>query len=138
MFQRVLIPLLGIAAVIVAWQQYGWAGVALVATALVMWILLHFNRIVNVMKKAADRPKGYVGSAVMLNAKLKPKVSLLHVIALTQSIGEQVSPQGEQPEIFRWTDGTQSSVTCEFAGGRLARWTLHRPQPGDEPATPAP
>lgn len=35
-----------------------------------MWALLHYTRLVNVMKKAANRPIGYVGSAVMLNARL--------------------------------------------------------------------
>jgi len=32
-----------------------------------------------------------------------------------------------QPEVFRWTDGTASHVTCEFANGKLARWKLERP-----------
>ncbi len=55
----------------------------------------------------------------MLNAKLKPKVTLLHVIAMTKSLGALQSPKDEQPEIFRWTDGTQSHVTCEFKDGDL-------------------
>ena len=42
----------------------------MVVGGLVMWALLHFTRLVNVMKKAAKRPIGYVGSAVMLNARL--------------------------------------------------------------------
>ena len=49
---------------------------------------------------------GYVGSAVMLNAKLKPGVNLLHVMAMTGALGEQLSPKDEQPEIYRWTDGS--------------------------------
>src|SRR5256885_11856528 len=80
------------------------------------------------MRKAADRPMGYVGSAVMLNVKLKPKVSLMHVVAMTRSLGERLSEEGQQPEIYRWTDGTQSHVTCEFKSGRLMKWTLVRPR----------
>jgi hypothetical protein len=38
----------------------------------------------NVMRKAANRPMGYVGSAVMLNARLKPGVNLMHVVAMTR------------------------------------------------------
>jgi hypothetical protein len=113
--------------VVMAWQAYGWQGAALAGGALVMYLLLHFNRMMHVLKKAAERPKGYVASAVMLNARLKPGVNLLHVMAMTESLGEQLSPEGEQPEVFRWTDGSQSHVTCEFARGRLAKWTLHRP-----------
>ena len=93
-----------------------------------MWALLHFTRLMNVMKKAANRPMGYVGSAVMLNARLKPGVNLMHVMAMTQSLGERLSAENAQPEVYRWTDGTQSHVTCEFANGRLQKWTLERPQ----------
>ena len=74
-------------------------------------------------KRAADRPKGYVGSAVMLNAKLKPGVNLLHVIAMTEALGEQISADGRRSRrSFRWTDGTQSHVTCEFRHGKLVKW----------------
>ena len=130
-WQKVMVPAAGLSAAYLGWHYFGWGGVAFVVTAIVMWMLLHFNRLLHVMKKAADRPKGHVGSAVMLNAKLKPGVNLLHVIALTQSLGEAVSPANEQPEVFRWTDAGGSSVTCEFANGRLAKWTLDRPHPGD-------
>jgi hypothetical protein len=126
-WQRILFPILAGVALVGAWQGYGWGGVALVGGAIVMYLLLHFNRLMHVIKKASDRPKGYVGSAVMLNAKLKEGVNLLHVMALTESLGEQLSPQGVQPEIFRWTDGTHSSVTCEFKAGKLVQWTLYRP-----------
>jgi hypothetical protein len=123
--------------VVMAWQAYGWQGAALAGGAVVMFLLLHFNRMMHVLKQAAERPKGYVGSAVMLNAKLKPGVNLLHVMAMTQSVGEQLSEDGAATEVFRWTDGTQSSVTCEFSKGRLAKWTLYRPPVPDEASPPA-
>lgn len=135
-FRKIALPILGAVMVAVGWRAAGWGGVALAVGALVMYLLLHFNRMMAVLRKAADRPKGYVGSAVMLNAKLKPGVNMLHVMALTNSLGEPVSPSGAQPEIFRWTDGGGSSVTCEFAGGQLVKWDLFRP-PGDAGAPPA-
>jgi hypothetical protein len=135
-WQKILAPILGVVLLGAAWRAYSWAGIALVATGLVMWALLHFNRLTSVLKKAADRPKGYVGSAVMLNAKLKPKVNLLHVIAMTESLGERLSDENAQPEIYRWTDGTQSHVTCEFDNGKLAKWTLYRPPAPDEASPP--
>ena len=124
---RVDIPLLGVALVAIAYRSYGWAGVAVVVTAMVMWGLLHFTRMMQVLKRAANRPIGYVDSAVMLNAKLRPGVTLLHVIAMTRALGELKSVKDEQPELFRWTDGTQSHVTAEFLGGRLVKWDLVRP-----------
>ncbi|MDB5871381.1 MAG: putative Glycerate kinase [Ramlibacter sp.] len=138
-FQKIILPVLGAILIVGAWQAYGWAGAALAGGAVVMYLLLHFNRLMHVLKKAADRPKGYVASAVMLNARLKPGVNLLHVTAMTESLGEQLSADGDEPEIFRWTDASQSNVTCEFARGRLAKWTLFRPaEPAAGPETPAP
>ena len=126
--RNILVPVGLVILVVMGFRSYGWMGVAAVGGGVLMWALLHFTRLMNVMKKAANRPMGYVGSAVMLNARLKPGVNLMHVMAMTQSLGERLSAENAQPEVYRWTDGTQSHVTCEFANGRLQKWTLERPQ----------
>ena len=131
-FQRIVLPILGVVVVAIAYRGYGWPGVALAGTGIVMWMLLHFTRMMKVLQRASNRPVGYCDSAVMLNAKLRPGVNLLHVIAMTRALGEQLSPKERQPEIYRWTDGTASTVTCEFARGKLVKWELFRPQePGE-------
>lgn len=126
-FQRILIPIAGAALVAAAWRAYGWPGVAVVAGGIVMWMLLHFTRLMHVLKRAAERPVGYVGSAVMLNAKLKPGVTLLHVVAMTRALGALQTDKDAQPEIFCWTDGGASHVTATFVGGKLAHHELFRP-----------
>ena len=69
---------------------------------------------------AAARPLGYVDSAVMLNARLRPRLPLLHVVAMTGALGERVEPASQpQAEAWRWRDGGGSSVTVEFVHGRL-------------------
>ncbi len=137
-WQRILVPVAGAGVVVLAFSAYGWPGVAVAAGGMVMWALLHFTRLMNVLKKAADAPIGYVGSAVMLNAKLKPGVNLMHVVAMTRALGELVSAKDAQPEVFRWTDGTASHVTCEFLNGKLVKWALYRPPaPADEPPAAA-
>ena len=113
--------------VVMGFRSYGWMGVAAVGGGVLMWALLHFTRLMNVMRKAADRPIGHVGSAVMLNARLQAGVSLMHVVAMTRSLGALQSPENEQPEFYRWTDGTRSHVTCEFHNGKLVKWVLERP-----------
>ena len=137
-FQKIVVPILGVVVVAVAYRGYGWPGVALAAGGIVMWMLLHFTRMMKVLQRAANRPVGYCDSAVMLNAKLRPGVNMLHVVAMTRALGEQLSPKEEQPEIYRWTDGTASHVTCEFSHGKLVKWELFRPQAapqeGDGPA----
>ncbi len=126
-WQKIAVPLLGVVLLAGAWRAYGWGGIAIAATGIVMWLLLHFTRITKVLQRAAEQPVGYVGSAVMLNAKLKPGVTLLHVLAITRALGERLSAENEQPEIYRWTDGGASNVTAEFADGKLVKWTLVRP-----------
>ena len=128
-FQKILVLVGGVILVAAAYRSYGWGGVAISVAGLVMWLLLHFTRMMQVLKRAANQPVGYVGSAVMLNAKLRKGVTLLHVVALTRALGELRSVKDQQPELFRWTDGTQSFVTCEFAGGKLVKWELVRPEP---------
>ena len=133
-WQRVFVPVAGVVLVAAAWRAYGWAGVAVVTGGVVMWVLLHFTRLMHVFKQAAERPVGYVASAVMLNAKLQAGMPLLKVIALTRALGEQRSAPDAQPEVFRWSDTGGSQVTCEFANGRLVVWRLERPDAEVPPA----
>lgn len=138
-FQKIALPILGVAVVAIAYRAYGWGGVTLAAGGIVMWMLLHFTRMMKVLQGAANRPVGWVDSAVMLHAKLRPGVNLLHVMALTKAIGELLSEKDAQPEVFRWTDGSGSHVTCEFVQGKLVKWTLFRPPvPEEGAAAPAP
>lgn len=122
---------------LLAWLAGGWQGLLLAGSGLVMWALLHFTRVVMVMRGTASKPIGYVGSAVMLNAKLKPGLPLLHVLALTRALGERLSPERAEPQTYRWQDPGLSSVTAEFVQGRLVRWQLQRPPaPADDASTP--
>ncbi|WP_090132225.1 glycerate kinase [Limnohabitans sp. Rim11] len=134
-FSRFLIPIGVVLFVAGAWQQYQWAGVAVASGAVVMWILLHFTRMVTVLSRAANRPVGHVGSAVMLNAKLKKGVNLMHVIAMTKSLGQRLSPENTQPEVFKWTDQGESFVTCTFKDGKLTEWAMTRPDPEEAEAS---
>ena len=124
---KILFPIGVIAFIAGAWVQYQWQGVAIATGAVVMWILLHFTRMVTVLSRAANRPVGHVGSAVMLNVKLQKGVNLMHVIAMTKSLGERLSEANEQPEIFKWTDSGDSFVICTFKGGKLVSWEMTRP-----------
>lgn len=128
-FNKIFAPLAIIVLSIGAWRQFGWPGVALAAGGVIMWILLHFTRLMHILKKASQRPIGHVASAVMLNAKLKKGMTLMHVIAMTRSLGALQTPKDTQPEVFLWTDPGQSTVSCTFVGGKLQAWTLTRPAP---------
>lgn len=138
--QRILVPLAALAAVVLAYRSYGWMGVAATAGLLVMWVLLHFTRLMQILKRAANRPVGYVDSAVMLNARLKPGMTLMHVIAMTRSLGELRTEKDAQPEVFRWKDNSESFVDATFVGGKLSHHEMTRPappSPADEPPAAA-
>jgi hypothetical protein len=134
--QKVVLPILGVAVVAIAYRGFGWGGVALALGGIVMWMLLHFTRMMKVLQRASSRPVGYCDSAVMLNARLKPGVTLLHVMAMTRALGEQVSPKEAQPEVYRWRDGGGSHVDCTFHHGKLVSWELFRPPAPAEGAAP--
>ncbi len=127
--QKILIAVAAVLLTALAYRQYGWPGVAVAVGGMVMWLLLHLTRTMQVLRKAANQPIGFVASAVMLNARLQPGVTLLHVIGMTKSLGQQLSPPDVQPEQFRWTDEGQSHVTGNFVGGKLTTWELVRPTP---------
>ena len=127
-FNKILVPIAIVVLTVGAWRQFGWAGIALAAGGLVMWILLHFTRLMTILKKAANRPVGHVASAVMLNAKLKKGMTLMHVIAMTKALGALQTPKDEQPEVFEWADSGDSRVRCTFVGGKLVEWQLQRPE----------
>ena len=115
---------LSIAALAAGWFAYGPRGVALAVTVIAFWLLLQFNRLVRVMRTAADSPVGRVDSAVMLQAKLHAGLTMAKVIALTKSLGTRVDENGD---VYIWTDDGGAAVTITFANGRCAHWVLTRP-----------
>ena len=132
-FRKILVPVVGVVLIFGAYRAYGWPGVAFGVSAIVLYLLLHFNRTMQVLRRASDRPIGSVASAVMLNAKLRKGRTLLHVVAMTRALGEQRSPKDQQPELFRWTDAGGSYVDAEFHGGKLKSWSLIRPPQDEQP-----
>jgi hypothetical protein len=135
--QRIVLPIVGVILIALGWRLHAWGGVALVVGAIIMWILLQYTRVIKVLQGAAQRPVGYCDSAVMLNARLKKGWTLLKVVALSRALGEQLSAKEAQPEVYRWTDGSASSVTCEFVGGKLVKWDLLRPEAAPEQGSQA-
>jgi hypothetical protein len=121
--------LLAVAALAGGYATFGRQGLLLAVTAVVFWLLLQFSRALRAVRDAAKAPLGSVRSAVMLNARLKPGLTLARVLALTGSLGIRVETGAEDDdEVWRWEDagGVRSSLT--FRDGRLVRWELRRPE----------
>jgi hypothetical protein len=52
---------------------------------------------------------------------------LLQVLKIAGCLGEVLSPEHQQPEIFCWRDPGQVQVICNFQDGKLTDWQLERP-----------
>jgi hypothetical protein len=50
---------------------------------------------------------------------------------MTKSLGALQTAKDAQPEVFRWTDGSESRVDATFVGGKLAHHELFRPVQAD-------
>ena len=137
-------PMLGwalaAAAIAAGWLSYGWQGLVLAASVIVFWLLMQFNRALRVMKNAGQAPVGHVPSAVMLNARLKPGMTMLQLVAMTRSLGRRVDAPGSDgsDESYRWADAGGVELVANFADGRLKDWQLKRPPgAGADPDRPA-
>lgn len=111
------------AALFAGWQAYGWQGLVFAITLIVFWLVLQFNRALRIMKNAASAPVGHVDSAVMLHARLQPRMTLMQVVALTRSLGRKLN---DEPPTWAWSDAGGATVTLVFGGAKLDRWTLSR------------
>ncbi len=134
--QKLIAPLAGVVVVTAAYVLYDWHGVALAATALVTWVLWQLSRFMKVMRTAANRPMGQVGSATALQARLRTGMPLLEVITFAKSLGKPLTPEGQQPEEFAWTDDGQTQLRCVFQDGKLLRWKREQLQ-GESAGPPA-
>jgi hypothetical protein len=121
--------LLAAAALAAGGFLYGWQGVVVALTLVVFWLLLQFNRAVRVMKNAGHAPIGKVPSAVMLNAKLKPGMTMIEIVGITRSLGLEQPPKSDT---WTWADEGGSAVTARLdPAGRLLSWHLSRPETTD-------
>jgi hypothetical protein len=115
---------LAAAALAAGWFGYGARGVALAVTVIAFWLLLQFNRLVRVMRSAAESPLGHVDNAVMLHAKVQTGLTMAKVVALTKSLGRRLD---DTREVYTWTDAGGASVSITFDNGRCTSWVLARP-----------
>ena len=122
--QKIIMPILGVVLVAAAWRAYGWAGVAVAATGIVMWALLHSARLMRVPDRAAQRPKRLRGqrrdAQCQAPTGCQPAARDRH----DRGFGRAGFAQGRAAEIYRWTDGTNSHVTasCERETGEWDRF----------------
>ena len=120
---------LATAALAVGWFAYGWRGLVLALSVVAFWLLLQFSRSLRVLRLAAQRPKGSIDSAVMLQSRLQPGMLMMQVLPLTRSLGEKVA---DEPETWLWRDAGGDAVRVALRAGRVSAVLLERAAAGDE------
>jgi hypothetical protein len=127
--RALLFPAMAVALSYAAWRSYGVPGLLLAVLMLSFWLLLHFTKLMRLLRTVAARPMGRTRDAEALRARLKPSMAMVDVIRLTLSIGQLRTPPDTEPEERHWLDDTGQAVVCRFEHGRLVSFRL-------EPASP--
>ncbi len=127
--RALLFPAMAVALSYAAWRSYGVPGLLLAVLMLSFWLLLHFTKLMRLLRTVAARPMGRTSDAEALRTRLKPGMAMVDVIRLTLSIGQLRTPPDTEPEERHWLDDTGQAVVCRFEHGRLVSFRL-------EPASP--
>jgi hypothetical protein len=117
---------LAVAAVVIGVLAFGWKGAILALSLIVFWLLLQFSQLMKVMRTANESPLGHVSSALMLQSRLHPGMTLVQLIRLCRSLGVKVAP-----DTYRWADTGGDAVEVVLKAGKVTHWTLIRAQ-GDQ------
>ncbi len=132
MRQEWMIRIGALIAIVVVWLRFGWQAALLLFSFGAFLLMLQFSRTLRALRDASGSPVGHVGSAVMLNSKLRKGMRLSAILGLTGSLGTAVkladeTVKGPVVESFRWRDAGAVSVDVELVDGRVERWSLERP-----------
>ena len=120
---------LAVTAFIAGGLLWGWKGVILALSVVVLWLLLQFGRLLRIMRAASEAPVGQVASAVMLQAKLQVGMKLLDLLPLSRSLGRKLT---DNPETYGWIDAGGVQLEIVMHKGKVLSWALNRPaEPGD-------
>ena len=131
-----LFPALAVAIAFAAWQSYGAKGLLLALLMISFWVLLHFTKLMRLLRAAAKRPMGHVRNAKVLHGSLKKGMPLVEVVRRTQSLGLRHSDPEHDPEVLEWGDESGNAVICTFVQGRLQSFELRVAQPVDDASPP--
>ena len=129
-----LFPAMAAALAYAAWRSYSWPGLILALLMLSFWLLLHFTKLMRLLRTVANRPLGRVRDVGAMAKRLKPGMPLVDVMRLTLSIGALRSAPDTDSELRTWSDDAGRTAICHFEQGRLVSF---RVEPSTPPAPPA-
>jgi len=117
---------LAVAGMVVAGGFGGWQAVVFGMTLVVTLLVVEILKVLKLMRRVEKAPVGRVENAVMLQARLKPGLSLTDLLKLTGCLGRKLDLPGPA---YAWEDDAGDRVEVTLAKGRLASWQLRRAEP---------
>jgi hypothetical protein len=136
--RALLFPALALALSYAAWRSYGAQGLLLAVLMLSFWLLLHFTKLMRLLRTVAARPMGRVSDAAALQTRLKRGMAMVDVIRLTLSLGQLRTPPDTEPEQRAWADDAGQALVATFEHGRLLAWRLEALGQAASTRAPAP
>lgn len=132
--RSLLFPALVLALCFAGWKSYGWQGLLLALLMSSFWVLLHFTKLMRLLRAAAGRPLGAVDDVRLLQGRLKPGMPMHEVIRQAACLGKrEEGPSEEVIEDFVWHDPHGRTLHLRFDHGRLRRIERRDASSPDQP-----
>lgn len=130
--RSLLLPALVLALCYVGWRTYGWPGLLLALLMSCFWVLLHFTKLLRLLRAAAGRPVGAVADVRALQGRVRPGMPMHEVIRQAACLGKRDdSSLSDTTETFVWHDIQGRTLHLRFHHGRLQRIERQDVPPGD-------
>jgi len=133
--RSLLFPALVLALSYAGWKSYGWQGLLLALLMSSFWVLLHFTKLMRLLRAAATRPLGEVQDVRALQGRLRPGMPMHEVIRQSACLGKREAGEANgSTEDFVWHDAQGRTLRLRFDHGRLRRIERRDPPATSEAA----
>jgi len=134
--RSLLFPALVLALSYAGWKSYGWQGLLLALLMSSFWVLLHFTKLMRLLRAAANRPLGAVDDVRVLQGRLKLGMPMHEVVRQSACLGKREAGASDgTSEDFVWHDPQGRTLHLRFDHGRLRRIERRDAPAADQPGS---
>lgn len=136
--RSLLFPALVLALCLAGWRTYGWPGLLLALLMSSFWALLHFTKLMRLLRAAAGRPIGELEDVRLLHGRLRTGMPMHEVVRHARCLGQRLPEAADNVEWFAWRDAGGRALHLGFVSGRLSQIVRmdNPPEPQGMPDAP--